>query len=124
VTLQQGQFLRAVVNSHDIHVVATLYGPDALKLLTVDLLKYPGPEPVSFEAAKAGEYRLEIHADAAPMLHGRYELVSEMKPQAQETDQQRLTAERLLVEANDLEREGSKESLQKSIDRRGEALML
>jgi tetratricopeptide (TPR) repeat protein len=124
VTLLQGQFLRAVVNSHDIDVVATFYGPDGQKLLTVDLLKYPGPEPVSFEAEKAGEYRLEIRADAAPVVHGRYELASEVKPQALETDRQRLTAERLLIEANDLEHEGSKESLQKSIDKRSEALVL
>lgn len=30
-TLQQGQFLRAVVNSHDIDLVATLYGRSPTK---------------------------------------------------------------------------------------------
>src|SRR4029077_14167991 len=105
LTLPPGQLLRAVTTSRDIHVVATLYGPDGQKLLTVDLLKYPAPEPISFEAEKAGEYKLEIRADAAPVVHGRYELVSEVKSQVQEPDRQRLTAERLLIEANDLERE-------------------
>src|SRR4029077_10303321 len=60
LTLQPGQLLRAVTTSGDIDGVATLYGPDGQKLLTVDLLKYPAPEPISFEAEKAGEYKLEI----------------------------------------------------------------
>src|SRR6185295_582086 len=83
VILQTGQLLRAVTTSRDIDVVATLYGPDGQKLLTVDLLKYPAPEPISFEAEKAGQYKLEIHADAAPVVHGRYELASEVKSQLQ-----------------------------------------
>lgn len=124
VTLKQGQFLRAVVDSQDIDVIATLYAPAGQKLLTVDLLKYPSPEPVSLEVEKAGAYRLEIRADAAAILRGRYKLTSVVKPQVQNTDRERLTAERLLIEANDLERAGAKKSLQKSIDKLGEALLL
>jgi len=123
VMLQPGQFLRAVISSDDIDVAVTLIGPGAQKFLTVDLLKYPGPEPVSFEAATTGEYRVEIRADAASMLRGHYRLTSVVKP-ASDGDRQRLSAEHLLIEANDLEREGSKESLQKSLDKRGEALVI
>src|ERR1051325_10258023 len=106
VTLQQGQLLRAVATSTDINVATTLYGPDGQKLLTVDLLIYPGPEPISFEAQKAGEYVLRVRADAETVFHGQYELSSEIKSQLQEADKDRLTAERMLLEANDLEREG------------------
>ena len=124
VTLKQGQFLSIVVNSHEIDVAVTLYDSDGKKTLIVDLLKYPGPEPFSFEAEKAGKYKLEIHAVAAPLLRGRYEFTTDLKPQAGESDKQRLTAERLLIEANDQEREGSTESLQKSLDLRAKALAL
>jgi CHAT domain-containing protein/tetratricopeptide (TPR) repeat protein len=124
LTLRQGQFLRAVANSTDIDIVVTLIGPGEEKLLTVDLLKYLGPEPLSFVADKAGEYRLEIRADAPATLSGHYQLTSQLKVTSETSDTERLTAERLLIEANDLERKGSKESLQASIDKRGEALLL
>jgi len=124
VGLRQGQFLRAVATSHDIDVAVMLYGPDGQKLLNVDLLKYPSPEPLSFEAENTGDYRLDIHADAAPIVRGRYALVSEIKPRTEESDRRRLSAERLLIESSDLEREGSKESLQRAINKRGEALAI
>src|SRR6185295_9643319 len=124
VILQTGQLLRAVTTSRDIDVVATLYGPDGQKLLTVDLLKYPAPEPISFAAEQTADYKLEVRADGTAVVQGRYQLVSEVKSLAQESDRERLTAERLLLQANDLEREGTPESLQKSIDKRAEALVL
>ena len=124
VTLQRGQFLRAVVNSHNIDVAATVYGPAGRSLLTADLLKYPAPEPVSLEAEQSGEYRLEVHSDVSSMVHGRYEITSELKPQPSETDRQRLAAEQLLIEANNFEREGAQQSLRKAIEKRAEAIVL
>lgn len=124
VTLLRGQFLHAVVNSRNVDVVATVYAPDGQKLLTADLLKYPAPEPVSLEAEQNGEYRIEVHAVAASVVRGRYEISSELKPQPGEADRLRLLAERLLVEANDFEREGSKQSLAKAIEKRAEAIVL
>src|SRR2546427_9307394 len=52
VKLQQGQFLRLVVDSQNINVVVILDGLYGERLSIVDLLKYPGPEPLSFEAEK------------------------------------------------------------------------
>jgi hypothetical protein len=124
VALMPGQFLRAVVDSHDIDIVATLFGPGGEKVLTADLLKYPAPEPVSFTGATAGAYRLEIRAAGAPAVKGRYVLTSAVKASASATDKERQAAEQLLSEANELESEGSKESLQKSIDKRAAALLL
>jgi CHAT domain-containing protein/Tfp pilus assembly protein PilF len=124
ITLQRGQFLRAVVNSLDIDVVALLYGPGGEKLLTVDLLNYAGPGPLSLVAEKAGEYRLEIRSDAPATSSGHYELSSKLKPAVETEDMERLRAERLLTEANNLVHDGSKESLPKSINKCTEALSL
>ena len=124
VTLQRGQFLHAVVNSRNIDVVATVFGPDGQKLLTADLLKYPAPEPISLDAEQNGEYKLEVRADASAVVHGRYEITSDLRTQPGETDRQRLQAERLLIEANKSEREGSQESLAKAIEKRAAAIVL
>jgi hypothetical protein len=79
---------------------------------------------VSFIAEKAGLYRLELAAAGAAVVRGRYTLTSEVKASPSGTDKDRQAAEQLLREANVLESEGSKESLQKSIDKRGDALLL
>src|SRR5437588_11835802 len=55
VALKPGEFLRATVEQ-GIDVAVTLYGPAGGKLLTVDLLKSAGTEPVSFVAKDAGAY--------------------------------------------------------------------
>jgi len=102
-------------------VVAALYGPGGEKLLESDLLKYPGPEPVSFEVSQAGEYRVEVRAEGPPTARGRYELTGEVKAGADAGDRERQSAEELLREAVALEREGSKESLSRSVGKYGEA---
>ena len=113
VSLKRGEFLRAVVEQKGIDVTVSLYGPEEAKLLTVDLLKYLGPEPVSFEAGAAGTYRLELRAPGATTASGRYELTSEVRAAAA-ADRARMAAERLLVEAATLERAGAKESFEQA----------
>lgn len=121
VVLHRGAFLRAVATSQGVDVSMKLYGPGGDVLMAVDLLKYAGPEPVSFEAGAEGEYRLEVRGGGAAASSGRYELTSEVKPGATGADRERGGAERLLVEAARLEREGTKESLELSVVRYSEA---
>ncbi|MBC7929937.1 MAG: tetratricopeptide repeat protein, partial [Rubrivivax sp.] len=120
VTLRRGEFLRAVATSQDVDVLATVYRPGGEKLLASDLLKYPGPEPLSFVAEREGVYRLEVSVAGTQAVRGRYVLTSEMKAAATEADKERLAAEGVLREAMALEREGSKESLDSSVERYGE----
>jgi CHAT domain-containing protein len=116
VSLKRGEFLRAVVEQKSVDIVVSLYGPAEEKLLTVDLLNYLGPEPVSFETETAGVYRLELRARGAATSAGRYELTSEVKTAAA-TDRARLVAERLLVEATAQERAGAKESFAQALEK-------
>src|SRR2546423_8814261 len=62
ITLRQGEFLRVVATSQGVDLGVTLYGPGDKNLLAVDLLRYPGTEPVSFEAEAPGAYRLGLRA--------------------------------------------------------------
>jgi antitoxin component HigA of HigAB toxin-antitoxin module len=73
-------------------------------------------------AKEAGQFRLEIRAEGQATIRGHYELTSQLKTTPDSTDTERLAAEQLLVEANDLERSGSKEALQMAIDKRAATL--
>src|SRR2546421_9084682 len=115
VALKLGEFLHANVEQQGVDLAVMLYGPAEEKLLTVDLLKYLGPEPVSFEAERAGAYRLEVRA-AAGTASGRYELTSKGQ-QATAADRARMGAERLLVEATTEERAGAKESFEQALEK-------
>src|SRR2546423_1482933 len=85
-TLRRGEFLRAVATSHGVDVLATLYGPGGKELLTVNLLNYPGPEPVSYVAEQEGTYLLEVYSRAREAMSGRYELASELRASATKAD--------------------------------------
>jgi CHAT domain-containing protein/predicted negative regulator of RcsB-dependent stress response len=110
--MRKGEFLRAVAKSQGINISATLFGPDEAQLLSMDLIRAPGPEPISFEAEKEGQYRLVVRGEGPAASSGKYELTSELKRSATAPDRERMAAERLLVEAAKLQREGSKESLE------------
>ena len=120
VTLRRGEFLRAVVTPQGVDVLATLIGPDGKVLLTGDLLKYPGPEPLSQVAEVEGAYRLEVKAAGAETVSGRYALACERRAETTEADRGRMAAETLLREAAALLREGSKESLGRALEKYGE----
>lgn len=115
ISLSEGQLLRTTLSSSDIDLLANLYDSTGQKLLTCDLLKYPGPESFSFEAPKGGEYRLEVLSDTSSLVHGHYELTCQINSATDDASRQRLAAERLLNEAVVSEREGSKEGLEKAI---------
>jgi CHAT domain-containing protein len=116
ITLRAGEFLRVVATSQGVDLGVTLYGPGDENLLAVDLLRYPGPEPVSLAAAAPGAYRLELRALGTAAVSGRYELATEVKAAAA-ADRERMAAERQLLEASALEREGTKESLERALEK-------
>jgi erythromycin esterase len=78
VTLEQGQFLRAIVAQRGIDVVVTVVAPNGEKIAEVDSpTGTEGEEIVEVAGAAAGTYRLEIRPwveeGAEPPQGGRYE---------------------------------------------------
>jgi erythromycin esterase len=103
VTLDQGQFLRAVVEQRGVDVVVTVIGPDGEKIAEVDSpTGTEGEETVEVAATASGPYRLEIRPweeeGAEPPEAGRYEVRIDRVLSAAEYAEE-LAAERAKIEA-------------------------
>ncbi|HYO46562.1 MAG TPA: erythromycin esterase family protein, partial [Gemmatimonadota bacterium] len=103
VTLDQGQFLRAIVEQRGIDVVVTVISPEGEKISEVDSpTGTEGSETVEVAAATSGSYRLEIRPweeeGAAPPEAGRYEVRIDRLLSATEYAEQ-LAAEGAKIEA-------------------------
>lgn len=117
ITLDAGQFFRAVIVQQGINLLLTLYGPDGNKICDLDSpLGAEGPEPVSLIAETAGSYRLDVRALQPKAPKGRYELKVEAPRTATPQDRARVTAERAFAEAT-LTYQGTAESLRKAIEK-------
>lgn len=74
VTLETGQFLRAVFNQRGIDIVVTASGPDQKKIVDVDSPNgAEGPEVLELIASTAGTYRIDVRAFAGDAKRARYE---------------------------------------------------
>jgi CHAT domain-containing protein len=125
VSLKEKEFLRVVVDQQGIDLVVTLYGPSKKKQLEVNLRGGDyGPEPVSYEVGERGTYQLDVRPFASVATRGRYRMVNETRPTATGQDRERLAAERLLLEARELELLLENEPMRKSIEKREQALVL
>ncbi|MGH9881063.1 MAG: hypothetical protein ACRD6N_06465, partial [Pyrinomonadaceae bacterium] len=125
VGLREKEFLRLVVDQQGIDVVVTLYSPSRVKQLEVNLWGGDyGGEPVSYEVKEAGTYQLDVRPFAEAAIRGRYQIVNEIRPAATQQDRERLAAERLELEARELELQLKIEPARKSVEKREQALML
>lgn len=74
ITLDKGQFLRAVFDQRGIDIVVTAYGPDEKKIVDVDSPNgAEGPETLELIASAAGTYRIEVRAFGTDGRAARYE---------------------------------------------------
>ncbi len=121
IAFQAGQFVRFVVEQKGIDVSLALAAPDGKQVAVVNLTRPGGIESLSAEAAVGGDYRLTIRALGAGTLTGSYLLRVEMRPPTAE-DRQRITAERLMIEASPLVAHGS--TAQRAIEKFEQALVL
>ena len=124
VKLRTGEFLHAIVDQRGNSVVVTLYSPTGEKLLTADIFGLLGPEPISHEAQETGLYRLEVRPSSPELVRGRYQISSSVKSSATAEDRKRMQAEKLVIEADVLQRSNSPESWQQSIEKYGQAASL
>jgi tetratricopeptide (TPR) repeat protein len=125
LTLLAGQYFRASVYQIDIPVTATLVAHDGKKIFTADspVVAF-GMETVSLIADTAGRYRIEIRAKDQAVETGRYEIKLEELRAATLTDKERLAAERLFLEAEQLSAPSSAQSLHRALGKYEEALRI
>ncbi|HEX4946431.1 MAG TPA: CHAT domain-containing protein [Blastocatellia bacterium] len=95
------QFARVLVEQQNFDVVLTLRTADGQPLAASDNPNLSGLESLSWLAAAAGSYHLEIRA-AQPTTAGKYEIRLEALRAATEADKDRLTAEQLFLAAERL----------------------
>jgi CHAT domain-containing protein/uncharacterized protein HemY len=106
--LAAGQFVRAVVEQKAIDVKLALANPDGKPLVEVNLSSVGGAESLSAEAAAGGTYRLTVSANGSATLKGSYSLRLEEKAVVGAQDRQRIDAERLMREADELRNQEGK----------------
>src|SRR5262249_39735790 len=105
--LNAGQFVRVVVEQKGIDVALMLVGPDGKPLIESDLTGILGArEPLSYEAAAAGNYQIAIRANGEATRGGTYQMRLELEASAGAQDRKRMTAESLLNEARRLLTQG------------------
>jgi CHAT domain-containing protein len=121
IRLAAGQFLRVVVEPKRIDLSVVLTLPDGKQVVAVDVARSGALESLSAEAEVGGEYRLTARALGAGTLNGSYLLRLEVRASTTE-DRQRITAERLMIEAIPLVAQGS--TAQRAIEKFEQALAL
>ncbi len=116
ITLQTGQFLHVVVEQKALSVALVLAAPDSKQVLEVNLTPAGGLESISAEATASGDYRLTVRAGGSAAIAGSYQVRLEVKAAATAQDRQRIAAERLMLEANELRGQGGK-TAEQTIDK-------
>jgi tetratricopeptide (TPR) repeat protein len=125
IALVLGQYLRVVVDQRGINVIVRLFGLDGQQLAEMDSAKTTrGQESVSVVAEASGDYRLEVRAFAKEPASGRYEISIKELRAATPQDTNRVAAQRLFIEAEQLRAEGAAESLREAIEKYDEARQL
>jgi CHAT domain-containing protein/Tfp pilus assembly protein PilF len=102
INLRRDEYLRVVVEQQGINVIVTLRSPSGVELVRLDLFEEIGPEPVSYVAPEAGEYRLEVRAFHSRAAAGRYLVRCLVKTKTAPENEIKMAAERSLVNARAL----------------------
>ena len=124
VTLQEGQYTHVVVEQKGLDVAIRLFGPHGQKIVEVDSNLATEPESISVVADTSGEYRLEVWPNDKKAATGGYEIrIDEWRP-ATSRDRDRFAAQIASWEADQLQTQGTAESLRSAIARHQQALTL
>jgi CHAT domain-containing protein/tetratricopeptide (TPR) repeat protein len=108
ITLASRQFVRFRLEQRALDAILVLAAPDGKQLVEMNLTSAGYQEALSREAAADGTYRLTVRGVGAAALRGSYRLEAAVNATATAQDRQRLTAEALLIEANELEKQADK----------------
>lgn len=125
VTLAAGQYLHVVVDQRGIDVVVALFSPDGEQVSEIDSPNgTAGPEPLGHVTEADGSYRLDVRSLVKEALSGRYQIRIEELRAATPHDKDRLKAERIYAEAEQLYKQGTVESRSRALGKYLEALTL
>ena len=120
IALTVGQFLRLVVDQRDINIALALALPEG-ETRAVDLTGVRRLESLSQEITTSGDYRLKVSATGQSIVKGTYRVRMEVRASPTAEDKQRITAERLLLEASTL---ANPPTFQQCIEKSEQALKL
>jgi len=115
ITLQAGQFLRAVVEQKGIDVALALVTPSGKEVAAVNFTRAGGLESLSYEAAVGGGYQFAVRAVSAAPITGAYQVRLEVGAAATAQNKQRIAAEQLLAEALNSQGQQIVEKLQQAL---------
>jgi len=117
-TLGAGQFVLAAVEQRGIDVVVTIFGPGGERLTSVDRVNgMYGPENASLIAPSSGVYRLQIQSRRDESNPGRYRVTLNEPRAAISSDEKRIAAEKLVVEAGDLRAQNATDALRRAAEK-------
>lgn len=125
LTLNSGQFIRAVFDQRGIDVEVTLLDAEGHELLRVNNpVGVWGPEPVFFEVVSGGQYTLVVRPTRPSAPPGRYALNIDTRSASDAGDRKRLPAERVFAEGTALLGSNTGGAYSRAIEKYGEALGL
>jgi CHAT domain-containing protein/tetratricopeptide (TPR) repeat protein len=123
IQLTAGQFVRFRLEQRAIDSVLILTALDGKQLVEMNLTGIGEQESLSLEGPGTGSYRLTVRGDKAAALRGSYRLEATVQGTATEHDRKRLAAEALLVEANELNKQGAR-TAQQAVEKLEKALTI
>jgi CHAT domain-containing protein/predicted negative regulator of RcsB-dependent stress response len=124
LSLASRQYMHVVVEQEGIDVSVSISDPEGLLLVEMDSPNsLRGPESGSAVAQQAGSYIIKVSSDKTQPTGG-YELRVEPLREASAADEKRVHAERILMEAQRLRRQGTAESKAQAIEKAESALDL
>jgi CHAT domain-containing protein/tetratricopeptide (TPR) repeat protein len=121
ITLQAGQFMRVVLEQKAIGLTLVLAAPDGKQAREVNLTPAGALESLSEEATASGDYRLTVRGGGSAAIVGSYQVRLEVRAAVTVQDRQRIAAERWMLEASELQRQGGK-TAEQTIDKLQQAL--
>ncbi|HEY9503123.1 MAG TPA: hypothetical protein VIR01_15920, partial [Pyrinomonadaceae bacterium] len=101
ITLTANQFVRLRLDQKTLDATLILVAPDGKRTTEVNLTGAGEQETLALEAA-TGTFDLTVRGIGNPKMVGSYRLEMTIQPAASETDRKYLTAQNLLLEAQDL----------------------
>ena len=121
ISLPAHQFVRISVTQREVDLVIRVLSPEGRLLTQVE--RQAGLK-ASFVTESMGEYGLELRATKKDAPRGRYELIIDESRAATIQDENRVAAERVLVEGNQLRAQRKAEALRSALTKYEVALSL
>ena len=122
VILGPGKFMKILVEQRSVDLKVKLFGPAGVTLSAVDNVSMPGVETIFTVADESGPYRIEVQSSVKDAKPGKYEIRIEELREATSRDRNRVAAQKVFEEANQLREQQTAESRRKAIQKYEETL--